>query len=522
MTAQEFGFRLKGVKRYGGGFKALCPAHDDQQASLSFKDGEKGILVTCFAGCQVADIATAVGLTVADLFTEERKATQGPVIVKTYDYTDEAGTLLYQVVRYIPKDFRQRRPDGAGGWVWKLDGVRRVVYGLPALKGCDSVLVVEGERDVETLAAHGFAATTNAGGAGKWIDDYSQQLKAAGVRTVTILPDNDPPGQQHAEQVATSCHAAGMTARIVSIPGLAPKGDVSDWFQQGHTGEECRALLSKAPPLQGLTPIADAVASLLDSLDTAAPTFMSTPFPNLNRLLCGGLVPGELYYLAAKGGEGKSALAIELARYISKTHGVLVVSQEMGLTAIVRRFLAQEAQVSATRLRQHNLTDADWGRLSAAAGRLYGKRLWLADHAPTVKAIEAKLNQLEGVELILVDYLQLLRGDGKDSRAQIEAISSGLRDLSRRRQVAIFALSAVSARGDGREKPSMHWLRGSGLLEHDPDVILLLHQPNPADPARELIITKARDAQCGTVHLRFAPEIVHFVEQEEQRHDPYA
>jgi archaellum biogenesis ATPase FlaH len=522
MTAQEFAARLHGVKRSGGELKALCPSHDDKTASLSVRDGDKGVVVKCFAGCTVEAITAAVGLTVADLFTEEKKSTQTPIIMTTYDYTDEAGALLYQVVRFIPKDFRQRRPDGAGGWVWKLDGVRRVLYGLPALQGREVVIVVEGERDVQTLTEHGFTATTNAGGAGKWLDDYSQQFIAAGVKQVVVIPDNDPPGQEHAEKVRASCCAVGLTVKIVALAGLPKKGDVSDWFQAGHTADELRATINRPPALQGITPIAAAVATLLDSLDTAPPSFMSTPFQNLNRLLCGGLVPGELYYLAAKGGEGKSALAIELARYVSRDHGVLVVSQEMGLTAIVRRFLAQEAQVSATKLRQHNLNEADWGRLTAAAGRLYSKQIWLADHAPTVKAIESKLDQLDGVELILVDYLQLLRGDGKDSRAQIEAISKGLRDLSKQRQVAIFALSAVSARGDGRDKPSMHWLRGSGMLEHDPDVILLLHQPNPPDRARELIIVKARDAQCGTVKLHFAPEIVHFVEREEHRHDPYS
>ena len=516
MRAIDFASHLKSVKRSGGEITARCPSHDDQRNSLSVKDGEKGVVVKCFAGCLTKDIVAAVGVSLADLFTEERQGPAAPTITATYDYRDEAGALLYQVVRFIPKDFRQRRPDGAG-WIWKLDGVRRVLYQLPTLTNQEHVIVVEGERDVQALADIGILATTNAGGAGKWLDDYSQQLVAAKVKRVTVIPDNDQPGKDHAERVAAACTAAGMKAKVLVLPHLPDKGDVSDWLQQGHTADELRALMDAEPVLDGIISIAQAVSNLLDQLETTPPTFMATPFPTLNRLLGGGLAQGELYYLAAKGGEGKSALAIELARYVSQTYGVMVVSQEMGLTAIVRRFLAQESKVSATKLRQHNLNDQDWAHLSTAARRLFQKRLWLVDHAPTVKKIEAKLDQLEGVQLILVDYLQLLRGDGKDSRAQIEAISRDLLDLTKRRNVAIFALSAVAARGEGMRSPSMHWLRGSGMLEHDPDVILLLHQPDPAQPTRELVIAKARDAQVGSIPLHFSPDIVHFVEMEMQR-----
>jgi archaellum biogenesis ATPase FlaH len=484
---------------------------------LSVKDGDRGIVVKCFAGCLTKDIVAAMGLSLSALFTEPQNGHSAPVIVATYDYTDEAGTLLYQVVRYIPKDFRQRRPDGTGGWIWKLDGVRQVLYKLPSLVGQEHVIVVEGERDVHTLTSIGCTATTNAAGAGKWLPEYSQQLTASGVKRVTVIPDNDPSGQTHAEKVVASCRAAGLTSKILTLPGLPPKGDVTDWIQQGHTADDLRAAIDTPPALDGILTIAQAVTTLIDSLDGPAPTFLSTPFPTLNRLLGGGIMHGELVYLAAKGGDGKSAFAIELARHISQHHGVMVVSQEMGIAAIVRRFLAQESKVGATKLRQHNLDDRDWANLTAAAGRLFQKHLWLVDHAPTVQKIAAKLDQLKEVKLILVDYLQLLGGEGKDSRAQIEGISRDLRALSKQRQVAIVALSAVSARGEGASRPGIHWLRGSGMLEHDPDVILLMHQPNANDPARELIVAKGRDVETGSLMLRFSKEIVHFIEMEMQR-----
>src|SRR5262245_61385785 len=89
----------------------------------------------------------------------------------TYEYNDVDGQLLFQVVRYQPKDFKQRRPDGQGAWIWNLDGGHPVLYRLPELSTADPskpVLIPEGEKDVETLRALGLVGTTNPGGAGKW------------------------------------------------------------------------------------------------------------------------------------------------------------------------------------------------------------------------------------------------------------------------------------------------------------------------------------------------------------------
>lgn len=163
-----------------------------------------------------------------------------------YDYRDESGALLFQKVRYPGKRFLQRRPDGNGGWIWNLKGVRQVLYRLPEVVGSPDVLVfvVEGEKDVDTLARHGLLATTNPGGAGKWQAAFSKALSG---RDVVILPDNDDPGRRHAEQVATSLHGLAQSVRVVALPGLPAKGDVSDWLGAGHTVEELDRLADAAP-----------------------------------------------------------------------------------------------------------------------------------------------------------------------------------------------------------------------------------------------------------------------------------
>lgn len=155
-------------------------------------------------------------------------------IVATYDYVDETGVMLFQVVRYEPKQFMQRKPDGGGEWVWKLGDVRRVLYRLPQLLAApDSVVyLVEGEKDADLLVGLGLLATTNAGGAEKWREAYNENLRG---RKVIILPDNDEPGRRHAQTIVAALQGVAESVKVIELPGLPDKGDVSDWISSGGT-----------------------------------------------------------------------------------------------------------------------------------------------------------------------------------------------------------------------------------------------------------------------------------------------
>jgi 5S rRNA maturation endonuclease (ribonuclease M5) len=179
-------------------------------------------------------VCQAIGLEPKDLFvTEEQIARPQSRIAATYSYRDEKGNLLYQVVRFDPKDFRQRRPDGRGGWLWSTKGTRRVLYRLPELLAAGAsawVFIVEGEKDADNLAALGLVATCNPGGAGKWQDAYAEHLHG---RRVAIIPDRDEPGWTHAQEVAEHLQGVAATARIVDlrqVQGFQGK-DVSDWIE---------------------------------------------------------------------------------------------------------------------------------------------------------------------------------------------------------------------------------------------------------------------------------------------------
>src|SRR5262245_19262802 len=159
----------------------------------------------------------------------------GPRFVKAYDYCDETGKLLYQVLRYDPKSFSQRRPDGRVGWIPNLQNTRRVLYRLPelveAVAAGETIYIPEGEKDADNLRAIGFAATTNPGGAKKWRDEYSQHLRSADV---VVLPDNHAEGREHGEHVIASLKGVAKRIRVLDIgkhwADCPNKGDISNWL----------------------------------------------------------------------------------------------------------------------------------------------------------------------------------------------------------------------------------------------------------------------------------------------------
>src|SRR5262249_30456698 len=151
-------------------------------------------------------------------------------IVATYDYTNDKGDLLYQVVRLDPKDFRQRRPDGKGCSIWSVKDCKRVPFRLPDLLAYPdaSVFVCEGEKDAGRVASLGHCATTVA--CGDWTEDC---IKALAGRDVLIFEDNDDAGRKKAYEAAQALHGVAKTVRVVRLPGLPDKGDVSDWLNAG-------------------------------------------------------------------------------------------------------------------------------------------------------------------------------------------------------------------------------------------------------------------------------------------------
>lgn len=224
MTAGQIARQLRGRKQPSG-WVAQCPAHDDRNPSLSISEADGRILVHCHAGCEQDAVINA--LKSRGLWPDQ-KSEPKRVVVETYDYSDETGKLLYQVCRTEPKGFFQRRPDGYGGWINKKSE-RQVLYRLPELLEASIVLLVEGEKDVETLRNHGFVATTNAGGANApWLPEYAVALRG---RVVILIPDRDRAGRQRVIRIARALQ--GNVPRLLILE-LEDGKDVTEWFARGH------------------------------------------------------------------------------------------------------------------------------------------------------------------------------------------------------------------------------------------------------------------------------------------------
>jgi putative DNA primase/helicase len=234
-------------------------------------------------------------------------------IVDTYDYRNASGNSTFQVVRFKPKGFAQRRPDGAGGYVWNLEGIERVLYRLPELlaTGPDALIFLpEGEKDVDRLAALGLVATTNPEGAGKWRDEYTAALKG---RHVAILADNDEEGRKHAEKVAGALYGNAASVKVVALPGLPEEGDVSDWLDAGNTLEELLRIVDEMPEWEPPSPAADTP----DEFGEVG-TLLSEVVEESVEWLWEGRIPlAKLTVIDGDPGTGKSALTIDLAARVS-------------------------------------------------------------------------------------------------------------------------------------------------------------------------------------------------------------
>jgi hypothetical protein len=303
--------RLEGVKRAPAGWTARCPAHDDKEPSLSVSAGADGrILLHCHANCAPEAVLSALGLKWTDVFAESPSTSSSRTIVATYDYTDEAGKLLFQCVRYAPKDFKQRRPDPQkpGAWLWNLKGTRRALYRLPELKAAlaegRTVFVPEGEKDCDALVRHGFTATCNPMGAGKWLPEHTSTLQ--GAARVVVVCDKDEVGRTHALFVAKSLHGVARKVKLLELPDVNGRSvkDSADFFNAGGTTDELKAIVNAALEFVPATKLVPGVEpkrckprSSASEILEACPSLAPAPYtpPPLD-LLCS---PLQDYVLAA-------------------------------------------------------------------------------------------------------------------------------------------------------------------------------------------------------------------------------
>jgi hypothetical protein len=497
--------RLDNVRQHDGNYTARCPLHDDHTNSLSITTGREGqALLYCHAGCETPEIVAAIDLEMRDLFPQQagnpiplRPATPRTGdsgantgqrrIDAVYDYRDERGALRYQVVRFVPKGFAQRRPDGTGGYVWNLDQVQRVLYALPELTAADAhsiVFICEGEKDADLLRSLGLIATTNVGGAGKWRPEYSASLRG---RQIVVLPDNDRAGADHARQVAESLAGIAASVKILTLPDLPTKGDVSDWFSLSGTVDRLVALAEATPPYR--------------QDDEKLPVPSAEWSPRIIRLadvtpervcwLWNGYIPlGKVSVIDGDPGLGKSGLTLDLAARVSVgapmpdgvrsdldgPAGVVILSAEDGLADTIRpRLDAMGADVSRI------------VALEAVVGGGKERGVTLAD----LSAIEAAITEVNARYVIVDPLMAYLGGETNAHRDQdVRGILAPLAKLAERTGVAIVVVRHLSK---GAQANVLYRGGGSiGIIGAVRVALMVGRDPeDPEGPRRILAVSKS-------------------------------
>lgn len=255
---------------------------------------------------------------------------------------------------------------------------------------------------------------------------------------------------------------------------------------------------------------------------------VATGFADMDQLT-GGLQRSDLVIVAARPSVGKTALALGMAYGAAITHGktVGIFSLEMSAEQLVTRLLSTETGVDTHRLRMGQINDGEWDRISRAFGRLAEANIFIDDTAAaSIMDIRSKARRLQaehGLDLLIIDYLQLMTARRSENRVQeISEISRGLKGLARELNVPVVALSqlsrAVETRADHR--PMLSDLRESGSIEQDADIVMFIYREEVYEPETdkkgiaEIIVAKHRNGPVGTVHLRYFNQTARFADLE--------
>ena len=485
LTLTDILQRLDGVRGSGTQYVARCPVHGDSKPSLSVGMGQDGrILLMCHAGCDTADILDALGIKTSDLFPETTPgqafhpvAPQGkPWREATYDYRDETGAATLRKVK-------MRHPDGGKHFYWlHLDGhewrkgrggrsPRLYASGIDG----DAVLLVEGEKDVDSLKALNWPAVTTPDGAGgKWQQRYTDELSG---KEIAILPDNDEPGRKFAETAAAALFGHAKSVRIVDLRNLWPDmpehGDISDYLTSGRTLETVVELIINTPPMEETPKKAGGADAhkpkLLRAADVpyAPPRWTIAPYFQQGK---GTLVQGD-------NGSGKTAFMCAVAAHMTTGRPLLGLRIDAPGPVIM---LSVEDDLPVLR-----------GRIEADGGDLT-KCHFLANAEGlsfTSPDIETAIKEV-GARMIIFDPFQAFLGSGVDMFRSNETrpVLAKLFAMCDRNDCACVIIAHMG-KGSGDKSPVNRALGSVDIPAAMRSIIQVGRNPN-------------NEAECVAVHVK--------------------
>lgn len=509
--------KLNKVRKNGSGWLGCCPAHDDKKPSLAVNEKGGKLLLYCFAGCSFEQIVQALGLNEHERTVKIKpkfgtsKEEEQLRIAATYDYEDENGNFLYQTVRYEPKTFKVRRQDSNGNWIWSLQGIKKVPYHFPeiiqARENNLPVFICEGEKDADNVRKKlDFIATTTAQGSNAWNNDYTEFFDGLNV---IILPDNDQPGKKYANNVAMSLWGTASSVKIIQLPDLPEKGDVSDWVEMGGTREKLAELESQTAEWNP-----DQLPEELEENndDSSSDTFIiksanqwmeEAKNKPVQKMLFGEFWhEGEICILFADTNLGKSILAVQIADSITKGHSIKPLSLEVEAQKVLyfdfelsdRQFISRYSENNSgyylnTYKFDDNLLRVEInpdGNLADSFAE-YEKSL--------ITSIQKAIEETDG-RILIVDNLTYLRSDNEKAKDALPLMKE-LKSLKEKYGLSIMALAHTPKR-DMTKPITINDLQGSKMLGNFCDSVYAIGQSNKDSGLRYLKQIKAR--QTGIIY----------------------
>jgi|GEM_PF-2507083 len=543
-----YGSRIQNLKQNGKELRGACPVHNghDDNFAIELETGMSYCHSQCGRGFDMIGLEQELS---GRGFVEARDAVFAVVgrpkvawedrdIVSTYDYCDTEGKIVYQVVRKVPKpdgtkDFSQRRPDGHGKWIWGLGNAAVVPFMLPKVAAAQFVGIVEGEKDALTLSRYGLVATCNNGGAGNFKPEIVPYFAG---KKVAVFFDNDDAGRKHALKVAGMLSGAAASVRIVELPGLGHKQDVTDFLVKGGTVNQIRERYKIAqewsPEWQFSvdevnendkyvrTPaqIINDCGGLQKFWALPEDEGVSTPFPILNRALAGGLRNGEVYVLGANQGAGKTSLGLQFAiAALRNRRGVLIFSMEMGHKDILQRMASIEARVDLIEFRRlqrrRNEVDMDLNEMRKELGRRTGELAEFPLMVSTKGGVTpeylqeetARLRNRERIDLVVVDHMQLMAATGsvRGDYEKFTSISRTLKQTAMEVKIPVLLISQTSRSNSAAMRSELEVSDLRGCIDKSALVLM-------ADGSRK----RMKDMRAGDCILsmrddqKFVPSVV--------------
>jgi hypothetical protein len=435
-----------GVYHDSGGDKKTCGFLD-----FAARHGNFGSWIDC-----VKHYADKAGMPLGKV----ARSKGGRIREATYLYRDADGAVRYAVFRYRQpngkKTFTQHPPDGRGGWRFGdncMEGVEPLPYRLPELLAADRsepVWVVEGEKDAEALARLGLVATTNHQGAGSTDVTWPRFASLFAGRTCHVVPDNDPAGRDHARKVCLYLMEAGATARVVNLPDLPAKGDVSDWLDLGHDAADLRRLAAEAPVFgaaepKAEAPPADADASLPPDAEVVTVCLRDVERAEVEWLMPDRVPLGKVTLFAGEAKLGKSFVTLDIAARVSQGD-LLPGSDDECIPRGSVVLLSAEDDIADTIKPRLEAAGADFDRIHALTtlrlpnGKLARFNLSYLAH------LERAIVRFADTKLVIIDPITSYIGARVDDHkaSQLRDMIDPIKELAGRRKVAIVIVTHLN------------------------------------------------------------------------------